>query len=289
MSTRDTMAPFISAPWLDRQGRSLGVRPLPGLRSAVLQELRFSCPALSPDYREFLASCSGIAGTALGRIDFTNCWHPEEQCPVFNPCLTLAIDDDGRRWIAELSDDGQPGRVWCLFADPEVAVYVSDDLATFLATVRDRTCQGRLFSWLQDLTAQAHAIWRHRRTLALRPYQAVEADTELAAWLATLPADAYVYDLRSPMAARGWPYGLAGPTGRLFRYGRLPVFAVAGPYAEGSRVHDPTTFRLPGVGPCAEGNVIPLPAQRSDRAPHPPWPRPAREAVSAPRLQASVG
>lgn len=260
MSTLDTMAPFISAPWSDRDGHSLPVRALPGLRSEVLRELKFSYPGLSLAYREFLGACSGFAGTALGHIDFTGCWYPQEACPVFNPCLTLAIDDEGRRWITEMSEDGLPGCVWCLFADPEVAVYVSDDLTTFIATLHERTCQGQLFSWLQDLTAQAHAIWKHRRSLALRPYQAVEADTEIAAWLATLPADAYVYDLRTPTAARGWPYGLAGPTGRLFRYRRLPVFAVAGPSSEGSRVRDPQTIRLPSVGPQSHGNVIPLPA-----------------------------
>lgn len=267
MSTLDTMAPFISAPWIDRDGNPLSVRALPGLRSEVLRELKFSYPGLmSPTYRDFLGACSGLAGTALGHIDFTGCWYPEEECPVFNPCLTLAIDDERRRWITEMSDDGLPGRVWCLFADPEVAVYVSDDLATFIATLRERTCQGRLFSWLQDLTAQAHAIWLHRRSLALRPYQAVEADTEIAAWLATLPADAYVYDLRSPTAARGWPYGIAGPAGRLFRYRRLPVFAVAGPSSEGSRVRDPETIRLPSVGPQSHGNVLPLPARQTKEA-----------------------
>ena len=264
MSPLDTMAPFISAPWIDREGHPLSVRALPGLRSEVLRELRFSHPvSMSSGYREFLRSCSGLAGTALGHIDFTGCWHPEEECPVFNPCLTLAVDDEGRRWITEISDDGLPASVWCLFTHPQVAVYVSDDLATFITTLHERTCQGRLFSWLQDLTAQARAVWLHRRSLALRPYQANEADLEIAAWLATLPADAYVYDLRSPTAARGWPYGLAGPTGRFFRYGRLPVFAVAGPSCEGTRVRDPETFRPPRVGPRSDENVIPLPARRT--------------------------
>jgi len=260
------MAPFISRPWIDRQGHPLPVRALPGLRAEVLQELCFSEPRLNPEYREFLGHCSGLAGTPLGHIDFTGCWYPEEECPVFNPSLTLAVDDESRRWIAELSEEGLPGRVWCLFTKPEVAVYVSDDLRTFISTLRERTCQGRLFSWLQDLSAQARAIWLHRRALALRPYQAVDADREIAGWLATLPADAYVYDLRSPMAARGWPYGLAGPTSRLFRCGRLPVFAVAGPYSEGSRVRNPDTLRLLGVGPRAHGNVIPLPAHRTHGA-----------------------
>ena len=260
------MAPFISTPWIDGCGRPLPIRALPGLRPEALQALRSSYPGLmSPDYGELLGCCSGLAGTALGPIDFTGCWHPAEKCPVYDPCLTLAVDDKGRRWITEMSDDGGPGHVWCLFTDPAVAVHVSDDLVTFVATLRKLTCQGRLCSWLQELTAQAHAIWQHRHSLALRPYQAIEADADIAAWIAALPTDAFVYDLRSPVAARGWPYGLAGPTGRLFRYGRYPVFAVAGPVSEDSRLRDPGAMRLPDVRPRADGHVIPLPARRAER------------------------
>lgn len=260
MSSLGTLTPFISAPWLDPHGRPLPVRPLPGLRPEILRELRY-CPlgAMAPDYREFLTCCSGLANTALGHMDFTGSWYPEEECPVFNPSLTLAIDDEGRRWISELSSDGRPGRVWCLFAEPTVAVYVSDTFEEFLETLRDRTCHGRLFSWLQDLTAQAHAIWEHRRTLARRPHRSPDADAEFAEWLANLPREAFVYDLRAPTAARGWPYGLAGPASRLFRYRDLPVFAVAGPNMAGPRVAESDRTRSPSKGPRLEGRAIPVP------------------------------
>jgi len=267
MSSLDTLTPFISAPWLDPHGRSLAVRPLPGLRPEILQELcYFPSGAMARDYRELLGCCSGLANTALGHVDFTGCWYPEEECPVFNPCLTLAIDDEGRRWISELSVDGRPGRVWCLFAEPTVAVYVSDTLAEFLSTLRDRTCHGRLFSWLQDLTAQAHAIWRHRRTLGRLSRRGGEADAEFAEWLATLPREAWVYDLRAPAAARGWPYGLAGRSGRLFRYRDLPVFAVAGPKWAGPRAGAANRTGLPSNGPLLEGIAIPVPDEKVEWA-----------------------
>jgi hypothetical protein len=69
-----------------------------------------------------------LAATELGSVDFTGCWFRAEPCPVFRPCLTLAVDDNGRRWIAEIGHKGLPGPIWCVFADPQVAVYVSDDL-----------------------------------------------------------------------------------------------------------------------------------------------------------------
>lgn len=106
MSTLDTMTPLISSPWLDASGKPLSVRSLPGLRSEVLKTLDCAYPGLvSPALKELLKVCCGLADTELGYIDFTGCCFPEEPCTVFNPCLTMAIDDAGRRWIAEL--DGE--------------------------------------------------------------------------------------------------------------------------------------------------------------------------------------
>jgi hypothetical protein len=85
--------------------------------------------------KALLSACCGLAGTEIGSIDFTGCWFPEEPYAVFRPALTLAIDDAERRWIAEIGDKDLPGPVWCLFPDPEVAVYVSDDVAAFMSTI----------------------------------------------------------------------------------------------------------------------------------------------------------
>jgi hypothetical protein len=242
MSMRDTMTPLISTPWLDANGRSLTVRPLPGLRPEVLKTLERAHPGImSPALTKLLSACCGLADTDLGHIDFTGCCFPDEPCSVFNPCLTIAIDDAGRRWIAELGAGGLPGPVWCVFPQPEVAVYVSDDLASFLSTFRGHASRGGTLTWLQELTATARAVWSHRRTLALRPHNVNHSDDQIRGWLSSLPADAYVYDLRTPTIARGWPYGVAGPSGRLYRCGRLPVFAAAGSPTEGWRVGHPRT------------------------------------------------
>lgn len=78
------------------------------------------------------------------------------------------------------------------------------------AAVRDHASRGQTLRWLQELTTTAHAIWPHRRTLALRPFNVDHSDDEIRGWLSSLPADAYVYDLRTQTIARGWPYGVAG-------------------------------------------------------------------------------
>lgn len=236
MSTTDTMMPLVLAPWLDRGGEPSPVAPVPGLRPEVIHGMTPSYPGIvSAELRELLSFCSGLSGTELGNIDFTGCLFPSEPLGVFRPCLTLGIDDEGRRWIAETSSGrGLPGPIWCVFPDPQVAVYVSDDLAAFIETLRTSTEEGRTLCWLKSLLAQARVVWSHREALALRSREACSSDAAIRAWLSSLPFDAQVYDLRSSSPARGWPYGLAGPSARLYRCARLPVFAVAG-WPAGSR------------------------------------------------------
>jgi len=278
MSTADTMTPLVSAPWVGSNGKALPVRTLPGLRPEVIQGLECSFPGIiSPAYKALLETCCGLAETEIGSIDFTGCLFPEEPCRVFQPCLTLAIDDAGRRWIGEIGEKELPGPIWCVFPDPKVAVYVSDDLAAFIATLRDCASRGETLRWLQDLSAQARTVWSRRHALARRPYELHESDEQIRGWLAGLPFDAYVYDLRTPTIARGWPYGLAGPSGRLYRCGRLPVFAVAGSPSEGWRQKYSATIPPTYPGAKARAEVIDLTALRNRRKPRsipasPPWP-----------------
>jgi hypothetical protein len=138
------------------------------------------------------------------------------------------MDDEGRRWVAEAVEGaGLPGPVWCVFPHPTVTVYVSDDLGRFLYTLYERTRRGQTLAWLQGLIAEARTIWALRHASAVRSRHVCRRDRALRGWLSGLPVDARIYDLRGPAVARGWPHGLAGPSGRLYRCGRLPVFAVA--------------------------------------------------------------
>jgi len=242
MSALDTMTSLLSSPWVDASGKTLSVRALPGLRPELIKTLNSTYPGrINPTIQALLATCCGLADTEIGSVDFTGCCFPEEPCSVFQPCLTMAIDDAGRRWIAECGVKDLPGPVWCVFPDPQVAVHVSDDLQAFLAVFHEHAHRGQTLAWLQDLSATAHAVWAHRRALALRPYHAHQSDEEIQGWLSSLPSDAYVYDLRRPSTVRGWPYGVAGPSARMYRCGCLPVFAVARSPTEGWRAGQPVT------------------------------------------------
>jgi hypothetical protein len=277
MSTPDTMTSLTSMPWMDASGKALAVRSLPGLDPEVIQTLKSAYPGLiNPPIQALLASCCGLADTDLGHLDFTGCCFPEEPCAVFQPCLTLAIDDAGRRWIAELGDSGLPGPVWCVFPDPEVAVHISHDLQGFVATLHEHAHRGQTLTWLRDLTATARAVWVRRRALARRPYGVHDSDADIRGWLSSLPPDAYVYDLRRQSAVRGWPYGVAGPSGRLYRCGRLPVFAAAAAPTEGWRAGRPD--RTSPIHPIAALSLdiaasdVPTSRRRPRSRPEtPPW------------------
>jgi hypothetical protein len=184
---------------------------------------------LNTEMRQLLQVSCGIANTVIGDIDFTGQWYPEEPLAVLRPCLTLTIDDEGRRWVAEaVQGTGLPGPVWCVFPRPPVTVYVSDHLGSFLSTLCERTRRGRILPWLRSLTAEARAIWANRHASAALSRSVCRSDPAIRGWLSGLPFDARIYDLRSSAVARGWPHALVGPADSLYRCGRLPVFAVAG-------------------------------------------------------------
>jgi hypothetical protein len=178
--------------------------------------------------RSLLQTTCGFSAAEFGTIDFTSRWHPEEPIHVFRPCLTLAVDDEGRRWIAETSRrNGLPGPVWCILNEPAVAVYASEDLSDFIATLDETARRGRLSRWLRTLQQEARGVWIHRETLAQASYHSCRDDRGIRGWLAELPFDAHIFDLRARSALRGWPYGLAGPDARFYRCGSLPIFAVS--------------------------------------------------------------
>jgi len=202
---------------------------VPGLRAEAVQDVEAFYPGtLTREMRALLERSSGLSSAGFGIIDFTARWHPQEPIQVLRPCVTLALDDEGRRWIGETSrHQGLPGPIWCVLPEPAVALYVSDDLGGFLSQLDESTRQGRLARWFRDLDRQARSVWAYRQSLARESYEVCRQDPALRGWLAELPFDAQIYDLRTASAARGWPYGLAGPDGRCYRCGRLPIFAVA--------------------------------------------------------------
>lgn len=229
MSTAGNVVPFSPAPVKPLTRGLFKLVSVPGLSMQAIQGLEATYPGtLTADMRSLLHTTCGLTAAEFGTIDFTARWHPEESISVFRPCLTLAIDDEGRRWIAETSrDQGLPGPVWCVLPDPAVTLYISDDLNGFLSTLNDAIERRQLYRWLRGLHRDARAIWAQRQALARVSYESCREDRGLRGWLAELPLDVHIYDLRAPSALRGWPHGLAGPEGRLYRCGRLPVFAVS--------------------------------------------------------------
>ncbi len=229
MSTVDNVVPYSPAPVMPHPVGPNDFKPGPGLSLKAISALEVSYPGmLTEETRAFLQKTCGFTAGEIGMVDFTGRCHPSEPLNVFRPCITLALHEKGYRWIAETSRErGLPGPVWCVLSDPAVAIYVSDDVGAFLTAIEEARDCGRLSRWFDDLRGQARAVWTCSRTLARVSHRTCREDLALRGWLAELPPDAHVYDLRKRSAVRGWPYGVAGPEGRLYRCGRLPVFAVS--------------------------------------------------------------
>ncbi len=250
----NTMLPVLAHPWIDAEGQALPIRSGPGLKPSAIDSLRTTFPGtLTTEFEQLLRRSCGLDGTALQYIDFTGQWHEEEPLAVYRPCLTLAIDAHGRRWIAETGNTrGLPGPVWCVVPDPQVVVYVSADLGEFLTLLRRMTCHRSIAGWLEAVDAAAERAWKQRGALAFYSRQECAHDRQVRQWLLQLPRDARVYDLRSATFGVAWPYGAAGATSRFHRCGRELLFAVSG---------FPAPSRWAGyLGNLAQHHDTPLPA-----------------------------
>ena len=82
--------------------------------------------------------------------------------------------------------------------------------------------------WLAALSIRARKLWASRHGRAIGVPVAFSRLKEIRGWLAGLPVNAWVYDLRAPGINRGLPYGLVHQRGELRRCGRLLVFAFTG-------------------------------------------------------------
>src|SRR5438876_8982554 len=142
--------------------------------------------------RALIQKSCGLAVPGFVSFDFTGQCYPEEPIRVLRPSLTLAIDDQGRRWIAETSHRGLPGPIWCVLENPAVAVHVSDDMGAFLQELEDRAGHGNLARWLRSIHRTAHRVWADRHTLARRSYELCQRDRLVSGWLAELPVDACI-------------------------------------------------------------------------------------------------
>ncbi|HEY6923784.1 MAG TPA: hypothetical protein VI653_09965 [Steroidobacteraceae bacterium] len=243
MSPVDAVMPLLQTPWTGRHGEQLPVVPLPAIRQEAVTNLEAYWPGiLTQEMREVLRRTCGLSGTPLGTIDFTGRWFPEEPLSIFRPSITLAIDDQGRRWIAELGKGrGLPGPVWCIFSRPEVALLIDRNLADFLRRLHTNVRCESLSEWLTTLSVRARKLWASRHGRAMSVPVAFNRLKEIRGWLAGLPANAWIYDLRAPGGTRGLPYGLIHERGQCCRCGRLLVFAFTGSSGPAASVVDEMT------------------------------------------------
>ena len=240
MSPLDNLVPLLRGAWTQPTAEDPPIVPLPGVQSETLSHLQTRWSGfLTTDMRQLLQLTCGLSDTPLGPIDFTGQWYPEESLSIFRPCLTLAVDGQDRRWVAEVGKTrGLPGPVWCIAPAPKVALLVDRSLADFLVRLHQHVRRGTTSTWLTQLTIQARRLWARRYLRAMAMPVAIDRLREIRGWLGRLPVNAWVYDLRAPAISRGLPYGVAPDPSHVFRCGRLPIFAVVGAAGSASALSD---------------------------------------------------
>jgi hypothetical protein len=228
MSSLDNIVPLLQGRWTPHTSASPPIVPLPGIQAETLSHLQSHWSGfLTAEMRQILQQTCGLSDTPLGPVDFTGRWYAEEPLCIFRPCLTLAVDSQGRRWIAEVGKTrGLPGPVWCVVPSPRVALFVDRSLGDFLVRLHGNVRKGTASAWLSNVASRARRLWAARYMRAMAMPVAVDRLREIRGWLARLPVNAWIYDLRAPAISRGLPYGVAPDPSHLFRCGRLPVFAV---------------------------------------------------------------
>lgn len=233
MSSLDTIVPLLQGGWAPHTGTSPPIVPLPGIQPETLSHLQSHWSGfLTAEMRQILQLTCGLSNTPLGPVDFTGRWYPEEPLRIFRPCLTLAVDSQGRRWIAEVGKTrGLPGPVWCIVPSPKVALFIDRGLGDFLVRLHGNVRKGTASAWLTNVSHRARRLWAARYMRAMAMPVALGRLREVRGWLTRLPVNAWIYDLRTPTISRGLPYGVAPDPSHLFRCGRLPVFAVLGAQA----------------------------------------------------------
>jgi len=134
--------------------------PVPGVQPESLRYIDARWQGyLTAEMSQLLQATCGLSGTPLGNVDFTGCWYPEEPLALFRPCLTPAIDDEGRRWIAEAARTrGLPGPVWCIDPNRQVALYVDRRLQDFLRRLDGYGRRGRASLWSVAVAARLRPL-----------------------------------------------------------------------------------------------------------------------------------
>jgi hypothetical protein len=156
---------------------------------------------------------------------------------VCGNCLRLD-DTRGRLWPTQRGEAGA-AFVW---NDGQAQVGDPREIQPQVFVLKGRTVRAKGVSPLQSVTGGAvvslpagyrvtcyniisitHPSQRNcARACDCECFRKRRVSIVLSCWLAGLPLEAWVYDLRAPGAKRGLPYGLARERGELYRCGRLP-------------------------------------------------------------------
>lgn len=181
------------------------------------------------ELRELLGFSAGMEGCLAG-IDFTGECMMFEMEDLFPRGLPVAADGCGNFWVLDLTPQTtRTAPVFYASHDAPVILYQCSDLASFMGEVfRGYTAPHR--SLVDDVHEdRLFNVWRKNPGVLSRAQALTAADPVLAEFVASLPENFEIVDLRKVEPGMGFSWGRYGADTELKRHGHERIFAYRKP------------------------------------------------------------
>jgi cell wall assembly regulator SMI1 len=213
----------------DEDGEAHVLELRPPATDAEIRRLEETLPAPLPEeMRAALGVTTGLANGPLESFSLLDLegFGLEE---AFPQAYSIAHDGYGNYWVLDLlPGDGAWGPVFYACHDPPVIAYQAQTIDAFLGDVVAMWRPGRsLVDRMHE--EEVYRIWRDHPGLLTPAGAAASDDPVLAGFAASLPAEAWIADLRQARFGDGFAWGRFGPRTEIRRASRERLWALIAP------------------------------------------------------------
>jgi hypothetical protein len=238
-NTRQMLQAALERALVDKRGKPVELRLLPGLSMEEVEGFARSLPVAPPDdFCDLLSFCAGfeVGGEGpVAEVRFNGI--PEYTGPgdfLVPRGVVIAHDWCGNLWIVDLCADGSDwGPIYYCCHDPAVMLVQAATVSQFVEEM--------LKLWVpphESLIEEVHEdrlfqVWSKNPGVISREEALRSHNTEIRASAAELEGNCGVVDLRGAPVGMGFSWGRYGAATDVQRYGALPIFAYQKPQKRG--------------------------------------------------------